>query len=542
MNTNKTFMLAALAVASQAYSPSALAQSMTDAVRFGSSDIIGTARYRSMAGAFGALGGDPTCMSDNPAGLAIYRGTNLASITPHLGFTSTETKGSVKETGKDDTFSTSNFSIVFSFMPEDSERMVNFNVGFGLERRQQTIRKMNAVIDNPSGDMSGYLFEQANTYLDNSKRKAEYLGWDEAWSNSNVPLLPLMGYESFAIHDDPTDEYHVIAPAFDQVFQQTNMLERTRNDHYNISGAFNFGDQFYVGATVHITDFNSMIEHCFSEDSQRDMNGDFITYDNRIETKGSGIGINLGVLWKPTEQWRIGAAVHTPTWMEMTEFNDALMEAYNGIYENACIYAEQHGLMDPENWSEFNDEIEYKYQSPWEYQFSTAYVFGTRAILSLEYDLTDFKSMRFSPKYSGDYVEKRYYDDMNQTSRQYVRLQHTIKGGLEVRMLPQLSLRAGYAYKSSPYEKNALYSDINPEDITFVYRTASKLNYNTLDDQHYVTFGAGWRGKNWTFDLSCMSHSMKEYYAPYTCDYADSDILNFNTHTLNWDLTVGYRF
>lgn len=39
-----------------------VAQNIVDAGRFGSTEIAGTARYRSMAGAFGALGGDATCI------------------------------------------------------------------------------------------------------------------------------------------------------------------------------------------------------------------------------------------------------------------------------------------------------------------------------------------------------------------------------------------------------------------------------------------------------------------------------------------------
>ena len=61
-------------------------QAVADAVRFGSSNITGTARYRSMAGAFGALGGDPSAMTDNPAGIGIYRGNSEISFTPNLSF------------------------------------------------------------------------------------------------------------------------------------------------------------------------------------------------------------------------------------------------------------------------------------------------------------------------------------------------------------------------------------------------------------------------------------------------------------------------
>jgi len=46
-------------------------------LKISDNDIIGTARYSSMAGAFGALGGDPSAIKDNPAGLGIYRKSEL---------------------------------------------------------------------------------------------------------------------------------------------------------------------------------------------------------------------------------------------------------------------------------------------------------------------------------------------------------------------------------------------------------------------------------------------------------------------------------
>lgn len=541
MNNKNYLVLAAFLAASTAYT---FGQNMIDGVRFGSTDISGTARYRSMAGAFGALGGDISCMSDNPAGLAIFRGTNSITITPHLGFSSTETLGTEKATGKDNNFSVSNFGAVFSFMPDNDGALVNFNLGFSIERRLQSFRKMNMILDTPTGSFGEYLYEQANSYLDEFKpdMKAEYLGTQSAWNDYNVPVLSLMGYESYALDIAEGDPDHVDNPIFDHTYQQSNMRERTRHDYYNISGAFNFGDVLYAGLTIRISDFNSMIEHCFSEDSQRydphaTSHGDYITYDNRVETKGSGIGVNFGVLWKPTEAWRLGAAVHTPVYMDMKEFNDASMEAYNIMYEQAL--AQNPDLA---NWSEWNDKTTYSYSTPWEYQFSTAYVFGGRAIASLEYDLRDFKSMRFRRAHDGTYSDKLYYDDMNNTQEQHLKLQHTIKAGLEYRITPQLSARVGYAYKSSPYEKTGLFTDVKSWDISFLYRTATKPNYTTLDDQHYITGGLGWRGKSWSIDLACVSHHISEYYSAYPCDYSDSDILDFNTHQLNWDLTFGYRF
>ena len=49
-----------------------------DVQRFSERQIIGTARYVGMGGAMTAIGGDPSAVLDNPAGLGLYRRSELA--------------------------------------------------------------------------------------------------------------------------------------------------------------------------------------------------------------------------------------------------------------------------------------------------------------------------------------------------------------------------------------------------------------------------------------------------------------------------------
>ena len=56
----------------------ALSQGLMDVSRMANTDIMGTARYMSMAGSMGALGGDPSAVLDNPAALGIYRSSELS--------------------------------------------------------------------------------------------------------------------------------------------------------------------------------------------------------------------------------------------------------------------------------------------------------------------------------------------------------------------------------------------------------------------------------------------------------------------------------
>ena len=53
---------------------------VSDALRYGIQNLNGTARYRAMGGAFGAIGGDLSAININPAGSSIFN-YNQATIS-----------------------------------------------------------------------------------------------------------------------------------------------------------------------------------------------------------------------------------------------------------------------------------------------------------------------------------------------------------------------------------------------------------------------------------------------------------------------------
>ena len=53
------------------------AQNLYDAARLMGNDLNGTARFVGMGGAMGALGGDISTMGTNPAGIGIYRSSDV---------------------------------------------------------------------------------------------------------------------------------------------------------------------------------------------------------------------------------------------------------------------------------------------------------------------------------------------------------------------------------------------------------------------------------------------------------------------------------
>ena len=110
------------------------AQSVVDALRFSQTETASTARMAGIGGGMSALGGEFSVINVNPAGLAIYRGSEF-SITPSFDIRRTTgiLAGAVGNTSIDDranSFSFSNVGLVFNSKPRGKWRTKNFAIGF----------------------------------------------------------------------------------------------------------------------------------------------------------------------------------------------------------------------------------------------------------------------------------------------------------------------------------------------------------------------------------------------------------------------------
>ena len=60
-----------------------IAKNVEDALRYSQIFYGGTARFMSMGGAFTAVGGDISSLSQNPAGIGVFRSSEI-TVTPQL--------------------------------------------------------------------------------------------------------------------------------------------------------------------------------------------------------------------------------------------------------------------------------------------------------------------------------------------------------------------------------------------------------------------------------------------------------------------------
>lgn len=541
-------------------------QAVVDAVRFGSSNITGTARYRSMAGAFGALGGDPSAMTDNPAGIGIYRGNSEISFTPNLSFSHSKVNGTVKTDNKKSDVSVSNAAWILS-IKTNGDHLVNFNIGLGFNHQEGMQRKYQMIVDLPSNSFGDYLANRANNALlvTGNYMNPSFLMTDEAGSNSLFPLTALYAGYTHAVENDidpETKEEIGGVINFDRqdgapAYQQLYVTENNRTDEYNLNVSGNWDDFLYAGLTVSIADLNSTIQTDFFEDYNRP---NYTQYQNNLETKGNGIGLKAGLLVKPTDTWRVGFAAHTPTWYKMEDL-------YNGTMRTDFI--------DPETNKDIicggnTYSYKYRYNSPWQMQVSSAWVIAGRALIGAEADFQFFGSQKF--KIDEEEWDDGAFDVYKDLFKDYCTVQQTIKVGGEYRLDQNWSARLGYAYKSSPY-KEELYNHPDAsrswangnygDDNSYLFDSSSKPNHNLLGEQQYYTAGLGWSNDWCHFDISFMYRNINEKVAAFPttdavynvdgngiCTFTDDynygavrgTYCDLKTRVLTWDVTFGMRF
>lgn len=459
-----------------------IAEDYNDALRFANFDFSGTARSSAMGGAFGSLGGDLSVTSNNPAGLAIYR-ISSASITPGMHFSKNEANG---VTGDSNKFILPSVGFVFT-TTDDSSNIKNWNFGVTYTQGANYNSKSNLI-----DPQSTYY----NSFINNILYEAEI---------NEKGLLPTLAWYTYLINKDAQGYYSKINET-DILRRVSDIKDKGSAGEVAFSIAGNLDHILYFGATLGLQSidydhYDNYSEKIINDNSTSILDQYF--YDTESHTKGSGINLKVGAIFRPIDPLRVSLAIHTPTYYNMEQEYTRLMET--------------HFLQEPEKGKGLkflatdpaNDKIgtyDYSYQTPWKFSFGGSYIFGKTGLLSIDYDLIDYSSAKFS---DGD------YSVTNQIIKDTYKLTGNLKVGAEVRLTDQFSLRGGYNYFGNMYEKN-----------TGLEQKASQYSG-----------GIGYTYQNIFIDAS-YQHYTQENITRF--DDSSSDILDYKVNTVK--LTLGYKF
>ena len=239
----------------------------------------GTARYRAMGGAFGALGGDMSATAINPAGAAVFLKSEFSA-----------------------TFNFRETTVLSTYYGENSLAKTDYN----------NFSQVGGVFvfgnggSNWSKTAIGFNYSMANDF--NSRWIAK--------GNSNIPTFK---------YDDDGNEY---------LFSNGQYFDNYttgKNDKYTFSFASQYSDKLYIGAAFTTNDVRFYQSVYLEEDNHDNMGNSLLgSLEQELTTYGTGYSFNIGIISKPVDNIRFGLAYQSPIWYDLLEeFYDS--EEGNGI-------------------------------------------------------------------------------------------------------------------------------------------------------------------------------------------------------------------
>lgn len=542
----------------------AFAQSAIDAYRFSQPDLRGTARFMGMGGAFGALGGDLSTLSQNPAGIGVYRSNELGFTLDLDVQKSTSDARGLKTSDNQTKFYLDNIGGVATIRLGSSV-IPNLNFGFTYNKAVSFNRRYKGSIDKLQTSMSNYIAGIANNQeltVPDVETTDTYDPYNPNDGGIQAPWLAILGYDSYLINPKGNPNNPSWMGQFgDRTSGKANfdVTERGSVDEYNIAFGGNISNVVYWGMNFDIINFDYRLDAGYGED----LTGAYVynpTTDivaptdsrwrmrNAYRANGTGFNYQLGVIVKPIQELRLGLAFHTPTWYNLTEtYSAGTSMQYYGQNLSASTNDGYPGSQD------------YNFNSPWKVIASVAGVIGSKFIISADYEWNGYKTMKFSEAnnyYGGD----GYWDDPwdydyysvtpaslnndpyayeNEDIKNVYRHTDTFRIGAEYRVTPSFSVRAGYSHVSSPVESKAKNNDMT------IFTVGTIPNYRFDNDTNYITCGLGYRHKGFYIDLAYVYKQMTSEYHAFTPDpkssyQSPSAKLTFNNSRIV--LSTGLKF
>lgn len=442
----------AVAIASLAMT-SIQAQDITDALRYSQTDLNGTARFRAMGGAFGALGGDFSSLNINPAGSVIFANNQV-------GFTlaNYNTKNNSNYFGKNTTDSKNSFNLnqagaVFVFDNDDQKSSwKKFALALDYENNRNLNNSVFSAGTNPNNSIDNYFLSYANGV---SLGTLNNYYFDELYYNEQQAYL---GYNSYII--DPTANTNTNTSYYTNIASGGNYYQenKIKTTGYNGKLAFNFSGQytdkwsFGLNLNSHFIDFRQSSSFFESNSNPKYATGttvDNVRFYNDLYTYGSGFSFQLGTIFKPVKEVRFGLSFESPTWYRLTdELSQRLVTSGYGLNATQDNTLYSTVSTDPNTTMIFQP---YKLKSPGKITGSFAYVFGKRGLLSIDYAFKDYSNTTYKPK--SDFTTTNTTMGNTLTTASEVR----IGGEFKVK---KLSFRGGYRWEQSPYKDGKTVGDL----------------------------------------------------------------------------------
>ena len=484
-------------------------QNINEVLRYSTSQLNGSARYVALGGAFGALGGDLSAISSNPAGTTVFV-FNEGSVTG--GTQSYVNDAAFFNTNSSENKSTFNVSqLGFSMLFQNPSASKWDKLAFGFN--SQLVNNFNKQVYfeglNPTNGLKSYFLEQAagisyNTFNFDRNVSDEYarlasVGYAEQQTYLALKSF-LMGY------DGDTNEYFIPEPE-NAGIQQTHLLYTSGGQRlYTLNFAGRYSKKLSIGInlnlyTIDYTEGKETFDYYVDQSNSLIKEMLFI---QDLRTFGTGASFQVGALYQATKSLRLGLSYTTPTFYELED-----------EYEQRLLVDSQNDL----NGEVFREDINpnvitvngpYNIKTPSQTQASAALVIGNKGFLSADYGVKNYSGAKVSDRFGYNFNGINMQIENELDSASYLRV------GGETR-IADFSLRAGYWTEQSPYR-----------------------NQNQMEDFSGYSIGAGIRFKASSLDVALSKSDQNYAEQMYSLGLTDSALINQQSEQII--VTYSFRF
>lgn len=479
-----TFLIPAVVLGSS----SLYAQDITEAYNLSNLTVQGTARSMGFGNALGSVGADFSTLSVNPAGLGVYRSSEL-TFTPSLRINAANTNYAAGNNSDNNVhFNINNFGLVFTSAPK-GERYARRNwkavsFAFGMNRTADFNHNYNYGAYNNTSSGSQVFESDANyDYVSANAKDANTLGY--------------MGYQSYLLNEDAKGVFHTIVPYQGGVNQLKTVHENGGVNEYTISLGGNYKERLMLGATIGIPSFRYFRNSTFTEtiasgNTQPNPDGFYsFNYNTLLDISGGGINAKIGAIYKISDMFRIGAAFHSPTYYSITDlFTPSLSTTCN----NSTVVSIDNGFP-------VQNQFNYNMVTPWRGVISATGIMDKYGFLTADIEYVDYSTMRYLYPVDPGYSYQAAEDAMNKVIRDTYKPTVNFRLGGELRFAKYFMARAGFGYYGNAY---TAYGQAN-------------AGYST--ERIDLSTGVGFRFKHFFTDLGIVHSNYQGYEQPYAIDY-----------------------
>ena len=425
-------------------------QEVSDAVRYAQDNITGTARFRAMGGAFGAVGGDLSALTVNPAGSAIFNNNQFGVTFSNQNIKNNSNYFGTQTNDKENSFILNQAGGVFVF----NDRNPNNNwkkiaIGASYENTNNFNNEVFSAGTNPTNSIDQYFLAFANGIRLGNITQIPYR--DQRYDEQQA-YFGYKGYIISPVADNPNNtQYTSNVPAGGKYYHENEIYTRGYNSKVSFNIATSFKDRIYFGANlnVHVTDYRRSGN--FYESNNNPLVPEEtisnLSFNNELYTYGNGFSFQLGAIGKVTDFLRLGIAYESNTWYDL----------YDEVSQSLYTTTETSGgdsFNNPVNPNIINVYERYTLQTPDKWTFSGALVFGKLGLISIDYSIKNYSNTKYKP------TNDPGFRGLNSDISNQLTSNGELRIGGEYK-INRLSLRGGYRFEGSPYENGSTIGDLN---------------------------------------------------------------------------------